>query len=62
MVKVRVEVAELAEQLPKEADTVGLPQSTSEEADRVAVGVPVNVLLVVDASYLHIIVCPSDTD
>ena len=58
MVKVRVEVAELAEQLPKAADTVGLPQSTSVEAERVAVGVPVYVLVVVDASYLHIIVCP----
>ena len=62
MVKVRVDVAEPAEQLPKEADTVGLPQSTSEEAERVAVGVPVYVSSVVDASYLHIIVCPCDTD
>jgi hypothetical protein len=58
LVKVRVDVAEPAEQLPKEADTVGLPQSTSEEAERVAVGVPVYVSSVVDASYLHIIVCP----
>ena len=57
-----MEVADPAEQLPKAAETVALPQSTAEEAERVAVGVPVYVLSVVDASYLQIIVSPCDTD